>query len=427
MGERRDALGLEVAEERLALRELIRRRVLEEVVDGQDAGRVRARHRGVRAQRLPGAGRGPADRGAGPAARDRQRHGGHLPEARSAGGWLMGTRYPERVEKTVRQLAAGGRGLPQDLVSADRLTRIEELHGVLLPRPPRADHPGRGRAGRGRGLPGASSPCCAVPGLDSYEAEPELSRVLDRVEDPVLNPGEAWADRALADAGPVRGRRATAAEASAEGHLRQADRHLGEAARALVDEIGTRPCGSPCWAGSTSGAGTDDQLHIDPAGSIYNSMDDPFNADALRGVAWLPPCCRPRRTPPASSGRSSELPEQGRPARPAQPEGRQRGRDRARPHGRRSGPRRAGAAVHPRHLQGHPKQLERRLDARAQALGLSREEVEELGIPAYGLSGVGHGEPEWATSPPCWRCGAQARCCPGAMRRARPSSACPRR
>lgn len=37
-GERRDALGLEVAEERLALRELIRRRVLEEVVDDQDAG-----------------------------------------------------------------------------------------------------------------------------------------------------------------------------------------------------------------------------------------------------------------------------------------------------------------------------------------------------------------------------------------------------
>ncbi|MCX4818891.1 hypothetical protein OG883_03025 [Streptomyces sp. NBC_01142] len=39
-GERRDAVGLEIAEERLALRELIRRRACEEVVDGGDTGRA---------------------------------------------------------------------------------------------------------------------------------------------------------------------------------------------------------------------------------------------------------------------------------------------------------------------------------------------------------------------------------------------------
>ncbi|MET7616401.1 hypothetical protein [Streptomyces sp. NPDC005408] len=39
-GERRDALGLDIAEERLALRELIRRRVLEEAPDGDDTDRA---------------------------------------------------------------------------------------------------------------------------------------------------------------------------------------------------------------------------------------------------------------------------------------------------------------------------------------------------------------------------------------------------
>jgi len=40
-GARRDALGLEIAEERLALRELIRRRVLEEAVTGgKDPGQA---------------------------------------------------------------------------------------------------------------------------------------------------------------------------------------------------------------------------------------------------------------------------------------------------------------------------------------------------------------------------------------------------
>jgi len=39
-GDRRDAMGLEIAEERLALRELIRRRVAQEAADGQDAGRA---------------------------------------------------------------------------------------------------------------------------------------------------------------------------------------------------------------------------------------------------------------------------------------------------------------------------------------------------------------------------------------------------
>ncbi|MEV6397815.1 hypothetical protein AB0M39_24090 [Streptomyces sp. NPDC051907] len=39
-GDRRAVLGLDVAEERLALRELIRRRVYEEAGDGQEAGRA---------------------------------------------------------------------------------------------------------------------------------------------------------------------------------------------------------------------------------------------------------------------------------------------------------------------------------------------------------------------------------------------------
>lgn len=53
-------------------------------------------------------------------------------------------------------------------------------------------------------------------------------------------------------------------------------------------------------------------------------------------------------------------------------------------------PCRTGPARHPRDLQGHTlKLIDAALETRTAALGLSRDEIEELAVPAYGLTDVG--------------------------------------
>ena len=52
--------------------------------------------------------------------------------------------------------------------------------------------------------------------------------------------------------------------------------------------------------------------------------------------------------------------------------------------------RRARPARHPGDVQGHrSSSLDAALETRAAALGLTRDEIEELAVPAYGLTEVG--------------------------------------
>ncbi|WP_405806588.1 MULTISPECIES: DUF4132 domain-containing protein [unclassified Streptomyces] len=276
-----------------------------------------------------------------------------------------------------------------------RLERIEELataysfhaHHELITL-------AEGELDAGRSLPGAFVAVLRRSRLNSYEAEPELSRVLDRVEDPVLNPGEAWADRALADAARFgdAGRRLLK-------HLRKATsaKPTGtweKAARALVDEIGTTAVRVAVldWLQLVGQARTI-QLHINPGWVDYNSMDDPFNADALRGVAWLTALLPAGQDTARALGAlvESSLSKVGGsgPRNPKVANAGVTGLARAEGEAALAELARLSTRVT---YKGTLKQVVAALDARAQARGLSREEVEELGIPAYGLSGVGHGE-----------------------------------
>lgn len=99
-----------------------------------------------------------------------------------------------------------GRGRPDGELSVERLRRIDErstacsLHayGALLSL-------AREELDAGRSLPG---PFTAVPRRttrDTYAHSPELAALWRRIGDPLLNAGETWAGRALADAERLRG------------------------------------------------------------------------------------------------------------------------------------------------------------------------------------------------------------------------------
>lgn len=114
-----------------------------------------------------------------------------------------------------------------------------------------------------------------------------VERVLGLLTEPVLNVGEAWADLAMAD---PRWNALLAHARSAK-----ATRPTGgwnRAARALIaargaEETRVAVLSWLCLAGSPR------TLPVDGAGGVRDQPWDPYNTDALRGLAWtltlLPP------------------------------------------------------------------------------------------------------------------------------------------
>lgn len=227
---------------------------------------------------------------------------------------------------------------------------------------------------------------------DDYERwrrTDDLKPLLDKLSAPLLNPGEAWADRANADletAGDgwnnvVRhAMTATSAKPSAKWAARAQELLAG------LDDPGERLRG---WLGLVGRPRTI-RLNRTEYEPDVNEAYDPVNATTLRGLVWL----------------TIWLPEQPETARVlgALVETSLR---KAAGIGPRN-PKVANAAVHA--LSRIPsaaalaqiarlasrvtykatlKELNAALDARAAAMNLSRDEVEELAVPTYGLTDVG--------------------------------------
>ncbi|WP_372345866.1 hypothetical protein [Streptomyces sp. KL116D] len=234
--------------------------------------------------------------------------------------------------------------------------------------------------------PGSSSRSSARTCLTRWRVPEGLGALVRRLTDPVLNPGEAWADAALADV----------AERGTE--WRELLAHARTASAARPPPSGTRPRAALIepldteavrerlthWLRLVGRPRTRPLLHRG-WGADPNATFDAYNTDALRGLTWilalLPahadtrPCPRRPRRDRAQEGLEGSA---------GQPQAWPTRGQRAGAHRRRSRPRRAGPARHPRHVQGRAQAPRHRPRSPRRGLGLTREEIEELAVPAYG-------------------------------------------
>ncbi len=221
-----------------------------------------------------------------------------------------------------------------------------------------------------------------------------LGPLAARLTSPVVNPGEAWSDRALTDLAGLgedwlrlvaHAATATAARPSAKWE---------RAGRALIDGIGPDDvrAGLLPWLGLVGRPRTRPLL-ASHYGANPNDTFDPYNANVLRGLTWLLSFL------PADAGTARTLgalvetalrkvPGVG----PVNPKVANAGvLALARLDGEAALAELARLATRVTY-KGTLKPLNTALDARAEAMGLSREEIEELAVPAYGLTDVGRAE-----------------------------------
>ncbi|MFI7608346.1 DUF4132 domain-containing protein [Micromonospora sp. NPDC049366] len=231
--------------------------------------------------------------------------------------------------------------------------------------------------------------------LTGYQTSGPLHDLVRVLHEPLLNPGEAWADQLLAEL-PDLG----AGWAELVGHALTATAARPTArwerrAGALLDHVG-----APAYRAAALGwLALVGRPRTAPVAATYHPYDvaqayDPFNAIALRGLIWLLAVATPADADADSARVLGRIVETSlRKVAGLGPRN----------------PKVANAAVYAlarlggEHAlaqlarltarvtyKGTLKELNAALDRRAEALGLSRAEVEELAVPTYGLTAVGH-------------------------------------
>ncbi|GAA4672847.1 DUF4132 domain-containing protein [Phytohabitans rumicis] len=212
---------------------------------------------------------------------------------------------------------------------------------------------------------------------------------------PTVNPGEPWADRLIADVEALPEDRRAAwhalfTHATGATQARPSDRWRQTGA-ALVAEVGEADFADRTigWL-ALVGKPRSTPLHLGLDDGDHNQGFDPYNATALRGMVWL---LADRPPSPAIVRLLGAMAETALRKVPGI--------------GPRS-PKLANAAVYALSRLDDPgavgelarlcarvthkgtlKEVEKALNARAAALGVSRDEVDELAIPSYGLEDVG--------------------------------------
>ncbi|MFD9411525.1 DUF4132 domain-containing protein [Streptomyces sp. NPDC059989] len=223
----------------------------------------------------------------------------------------------------------------------------------------------------------------------SAYGERVLTDLAGRLTEPVLNVGEEWAERAMAD---DRSREllgyaltATAAKPSAKWE---------KGGRAVIEALGADTVREAVlsWL-ALVGRPRTFELERGQYEPDVNSAFDPYNANALRGLAWLLSFLPPH---PATVRALGALVESSlRKAAGLGPRNPKVANAAVNSLARMEGEAalaelaRLGTRVT---YKGTAKLIDAALETRAAALGLSREEIEELAVPAYGLTGVGRVE-----------------------------------
>nr|WSX50163.1 DUF4132 domain-containing protein [Streptomyces sp. NBC_00974] len=235
----------------------------------------------------------------------------------------------------------------------------------------------------GRTVPPAAVATLRRSALMSYPY-PGVHAAAGQLSGPVLNIGEQWADEAMADgrwdALLAHAATATAARPTAAWE---------KTARALVAADGAGP---DVLREAVTGwlALVDRPRTLTLTETWYASHPDPYNANALRGLAWLLPLLPAHPEIPRALGRLVEtclrkVPGLG-PCNPKVANAGVLALSRTEGEAALAELARLASRVT---FKGTLKVIDKALEARAEALGLSREEVEELAVPAYGLTEVG--------------------------------------
>ncbi|NUT24712.1 MAG: DUF4132 domain-containing protein [Streptomyces sp.] len=230
--------------------------------------------------------------------------------------------------------------------------------------------------------------------LTLWQGKKRLGPLVARLDGPAVNPGEAWSDRAIADAAELGADwhrlLAHAATATTTRPAAKWDKTGHELIESLgADEVRERLLS---WLRLVGRPRTRPLLGL-TYGPDANAVFDPYNADALRGLTWLLALLPAHPDTARTLGALAETAL--RKVAGLGP----------------VNPKVANAAVNAlARIDGEPalaelarlatrvtfkgtlKLLNTALDARAQAMGLSREEIEELAVPGYGLTEVGRAE-----------------------------------
>lgn len=205
---------------------------------------------------------------------------------------------------------------------------------------------------------------------------------------PALNPGEAWADEALADLAGLGGEwNALVAHAVTATSAKPSSRWEKQARR-LLDAVGHEQAQGAItrWLAMVGSPRTMPVRYLDDAAF------DPHNALGIRGLVWLLTFLPARPEPARLLGDLVEtalrkVPGIG-PRNPMVANAAVYALSRTDGEAALAQLARLAARVT---YKGTLKVLETALDTRAAALRLSRDEVEELAVPAYGLTEVGYG------------------------------------
>ncbi|MFH8785837.1 DUF4132 domain-containing protein [Streptomyces roseoverticillatus] len=229
--------------------------------------------------------------------------------------------------------------------------------------------------------------------LHPYWVGGPYRKAIAAMKEPLLNPGEAWADQAMTEvAGPGGGPWERLLAHALTAHGARPTGRWDRAARTLLDGLGEDPGAVRqrllSWLGLATRPRTRPYVpgHYGDADALY----DPYNVDALRGLAWMLSLLEPHpdtaralgtlvthalRKVPGVGPRSPKLANACVLAL-------------SRTDGDASLAELARLAARVTY-KGTLKQIDTALAARAEALGLSRDEIEELAVPSYGLTGVG--------------------------------------
>ncbi|MET9526457.1 DUF4132 domain-containing protein [Streptomyces coeruleorubidus] len=296
------------------------------------------------------------------------------------------------TEDRCRHLALCGlvsEGLDDDPLAAERHRALDDLaRRQTFWYAARFDVLARAELAAGRPLAAHVVAVVRRAALDACRAA-DLTALARQLTDPVLNVGEVWAEKAMRDATTPDWQAllrhlltATASKPTAK---------WDKGARALLDTLGPDAVRETLlsWLALVGRPRT---LPLEPRAwdPDINSAYDPYNATALRGLAWLVSLLPPHPGTARALGALVETSlRKVAGVGPRNPKVANAGVVAlARIDSEAALAELARLATRVTY-KNTAKLLDTALEARATALGLSREEIEELAVPAYGLTEAG--------------------------------------